>query len=199
MGSRLLDIVDQVLSKLSSDSSLPSYGGPEFANDERQDIVETPGSFSTPEPVEVRKILSHFEDTMLHDSSPFTNMKEDSSPFINMKEDLRRFVFPSMKSYIRETILPSLLPMNSNMYSVAVLVHWELEEYIDHEVDTVYDIDKVLTLNGELLRAQALPCGEYMQQTWPQTGAATLNAVKWAVLKGYSCEYPRTFLIGNPY
>ena len=189
MGSRLLEIVDQVLSKLSSDSSLPSDGESKFAIDERQDIVEMPGSFSTPEPVEVRKILSHFEDTMLH----------DSSPFINMKEDLRRFVFPSMQSYIRETILPSLLPMNSNMYSVAILVHWELEEYIDHEVDTVYDIDKVLTLNGELLRAQALPCGEYMQQTWPQTGAATLNAVKWAVLKGYSCEYPRTFLIGNPY
>lgn len=173
-------------------TSLPSCEDVISARDEIQDLVETQRKFRTPDPVGVQTILSQLEDAALQQSLSFTEMKED----------LRRFVFPSMKSYIREIILP-LLPATNRVpiYSVAVRVHWELEEFLHKEVDAKVDIYNdmynIITLTGEVAYAQALPCGEYMQQSWPRTGAATLDAIKYALLRGPSCEYPPPLPIGE--
>ena len=167
------------------ETSLPSYEDVTSATDEIQDLVETVWKFRSPDLVEVNTALSQFDDIAL----------QHSLPFIAMKEDLRRFVFPSMKSYIRENILTSLPATNlAPICCVAVRVHWELESYLERGFVAKGDIGDVTTLTGEVARAQALTCGEYMQQAFPETGAATLVAVKDALLQRHSCEYPRTFL-----
>ena len=161
-----------------------------FPNDKIQDLVEKLRDFRTPDPVQVKTVLSQFADTKLQHSLPFSEMKED----------LRMSIYPSMKSYIREIIHPLLPPTNRlPMYSVAVCVHWELESYLEQGFDEKIDISDILTLTGEVTRAQALPCGEYMQQTWSQTGADTLTAVKYALMRGESCEYPGSCPIGKPF
>lgn len=194
MGSRTLDVVDQMLSRLTretqstTETSLPSHQDVMFANDGTQDPVETLRNLRTSNPVEVKTVLSQFDATDI----------QHSLPFIEIKEDLRRFGFPSMKSYIREIIQPLLLATNlAPIYSVTVRVHWELEYYLEQEFDAKDDIGDILTLTGEVARAQALPCGEYMQQSWPGTGTATLAAVKSVLLHGHSCEYSRSLPIGN--
>ena len=190
MGSRTLDVVDQMWSRLpwgtqsTTETSLPFHEDVMFANDGIQDLVETLRNFRIPDPVEVKTALSRFDDTMLQDSLPFTEMKED----------LRRFVFPSMRSYIRDTIFPLLPPTNQEpISSVVVRVHWEVEDYLDKEFDGEDDIGNIMTVTGDVACAQALPCSEYMQQSWPRTGAAMLAAVKHFLSEGYSSEYPRSF------
>ena len=111
---------------------------------------------------------------------------------------------PSMNSYIREIVLPVLPPtkLAAPEYTVHLHVHWELEEYLEEKFDAEdkakEKLDYIVTLTGDVACAQALPCGEYMQQTWPRTGAATLATIKHALLQGESCEYHQTFPIGNP-
>ena len=194
MGSRTLDIVDQTLSRLpretqsTTEISLPSHQDVVFPSDKIQDLVETLQDCRTPDPVQIKTVLSQFADAKLQHSLPFSEMKED----------LRMAIYPSMKSRIRETIQPLLPPTNRlPIYSVAVAVHWELESYLQHEFDEKVDISDILTFTGEVTRAQALPCDEYMRQSWPRTGAATLAAIKYALLKGYSCEYPQPLPISD--
>ena len=202
VGSRKLDIVDRISrrertmrrppreTQFTTAASLPSYEDVMLASDEIRDLVETQREFRIPDPEDVKTSLSKLDRAILLHSLSFTEMMED----------LRRFVFPSMKSYIREIILP-LLPATNRfpIYSVAVRVLWELEEYLFEGFDANVDIDDIATLTGEVAYAQALPCGEYMQQSSPRTGADTLTAVKYALKRGNSHEYPQSFPIGNPF
>ena len=195
MGSRTLEAVDQILNKLPRETqstdgtSLTSHQDVVDPVNTIHDLGETLRDFQTPDSVQVKTVLSQFADTKLRQSLPFSEMKED----------LRMSLFPSMKSYIREIIQPLLPPTNRfPIYSVTVCVHWELESYLKQGFDADVDISDIVTLTGEVTRAQALPCGEYMQQTWPRTGADTLTAVKYALKRGNSHKYPQSFPIGNP-
>ena len=103
-----------------------------------------------------------------------------------------------MRSYIEKIIYPFMQSTNvAPLYSVAVRVQWELENFLEQEHNARDDIGDIMILTGKDTRAQALPCGEYMQQSWPHTGKATLAAVRDALQRGYSCEYPRSFPIGS--
>ena len=112
--------------------------------------------------------------------------------------------FPSTNSYIREIVLPVLpaTKLAAPIYTVDLHVHWELEEYLKNNFNAKDNakekLDYIVTLTGNVTCAQALPCGQYMQQTWPRTGATTLAAIKYALLQGESREYHQTFPIGNP-
>ena len=193
MESKTLDVADHMLSKLprgtqsSTKTPLPSNEDSVVANDEIQDLVETLREIPIPTERQVRTAQSQFDGKMLQNSLPFTEMKED----------LRRFIISSMKSYIRATILPVLPRMGLGpRYTVDLLVHWELEEYLGRKkyFDVEDDMDGILTLTGKVAHAQALPCGEYMKQSWPRTGAATLAAIKCALKPDDSCdscEYPQ--------
>ena len=169
------------------ETSLPCYEDSGLAAHEIQDLAETPRTFfRNPDLAKVRTELSQLNDTMLQQSRSFTRMKED----------LRRFLFPSMDSYIRDTILPLLPPTNlDSIYSVVLRVHWELEGYRYTNFDAKHEMDDIMTLTGEVAYAQALPCREYMRQSWRHTGAATLAAIKNALERGDSCEYPRPPLL----
>ena len=195
MGSRTLDAVGRILSKLPRETqatdgtSLPSQEDVVGPVDTIRDLGETLRKFQTPDPVQVKTVLSQFADTKLRQSLSFSEMKED----------LRMSMFPSMKSYIREIIQPLLPPTNRFLiYSVTVWVYWELETYLKQGFDADVDIGDIVTLTGEVTRAQALPCGEYMQQTWPRTGADTLTAVRYALKRGNSRKCPQTFLSSDP-
>ena len=191
MESKTLDVADYMLKSLpretqsSNETPLPSNEDSMVAEDEIQDLVETLREVRLPSPVGVRIAKLQFDGTILQHSPPFTEMKED----------LRRFVFPSMKSYIREKVLP-LLPSTNlvSIYTVTLYVHWELEEYLDRDFDANDDMDDMLTLTGEVQYAQGLPCAGYVKQSWPRTGASTLATIKSALQRGKSCEYPQPSL-----
>jgi hypothetical protein len=60
------------------------------------------------------------------------------------------------------------------------LVAWDPLKFIDEQGfsrDKGSILDKIITINGSLHEAQALTCAQYMQQTWPATGADTLGAI----------------------
>lgn len=111
---------------------------------------------------------------------------------------------PSTTSYIRDIVLPVLpaTKLAAPTYTVHLHVHWELEECLEEKYNAKGNakekLEYIPTLTGEVACAQALPCGQYMEQTWPQTGATTLAAIKSALVGGDRGEYHQTFPIGYP-
>jgi hypothetical protein len=60
------------------------------------------------------------------------------------------------------------------------VVEWDPLKFMEEQGysgDERSILDKIITINGSLHEAQALTCAQYMQQTWPATGADTLGAI----------------------
>jgi hypothetical protein len=53
-----------------------------------------------------------------------------------------------------------------------------VEQYQDGAKQSIKEI---ITLNGSAIDAQAVTCGGYMQQVWPETGHETLEALQTAI------------------
>ena len=160
---------------------LPSYEDVLDARDEVQDLGETQRKFQDLDEMQLSNALLQ--------STKF--QAQGLADLADLIQDLRRFVFPSTKSYIREVLLP-LLPTTflSPIFSVTLRVDWELRKFLAAEFDPDNDISSVLTITGGMPRAQALSCGDYMRQTWPQSGSHTLLALKYALQAGTSCKCP---------
>lgn len=62
-----------------------------------------------------------------------------------------------------------------------VRVHWELREFLSKELEAAHDILEMTALTGSLTQAQALTCGDYARQTWPQPGPQIPEAAKHVV------------------
>lgn len=177
--------MDRVLMALPADTStsrtatLPSYEDVISVRDEVQDLGEVKRNFQT---------LNQLQIKAIHDLFNGPAVKQ-STPFRQLSDDLRRFVFPSTKSYVKEIIGPylrhtKLVPI----YSIVVRVHWELRKFLIQEPEVANDISDMITLTGTLTQAQALTCGAYMRQTWPQSGLQTLEAVKHVLNNEKSCK-----------
>lgn len=163
----------------TSTDLLPTYEDVLAARDEVQDLGETQRKFQELDEVHLSEVF--LQSTEIQ--------SQGLAALADLRHDLRRFVFPSIKSYIREVLLP-FLPSTilSPIFSVAVRVNWDLQNFLAEEFDPEDDISSVLTITGGTSRAQALPCGEYMRQTWPQSGSNTLLAIKYALQAGSSCK-----------
>lgn len=157
----------------------PSYEDALAARDEVQDLGETQRKFQDLDEMQLSNAAS--QSTKIQ--------SQGLAALIDLRQDLRRFVFPSTKSYIREVLLPFLpTTILTPIFSVAVRVNWELQTFLAEEFDPEDDISSMLTITGGISRAQALSCGDYMHQTWPQSGSNTLSAIKYALQAGTSCK-----------
>lgn len=75
----------------------------------------------------------------------------------------------------------------STLLTMTIVVRWEpiaflRDQYRDSE-DFTELLERVITLTGSASNAQALPCSEYVAQTWPTAGPHILAAVSGAVQK----------------
>lgn len=59
--------------------------------------------------------------------------------------------------------------------------------------DTSEIMDKIITITGSANCAQALTCTQYLRQTWPSSGDATIRLVKEVICKGVSHTCTRMF------
>jgi len=97
---------------------------------------------------------------------------------------------------VRSTILgalPSQLHVSrrleSKVFTALLRVPWNPAEFIrqqfpDSETGPDDLLVRVITLTGHMSNAQALPCSEYLQQTWPETGLHILTAIVKAMRTG---------------
>jgi hypothetical protein len=185
-------VIDRVFKALPANTStsrtvtLPSYEDAISARDEVQDLGEVERKFQTLDQLQIKAVHDLFNGLAI----------QQSTPFRQLSEDLRRFVFPSTKSYVREIIGPCLRHTKLvPIYSIVVRVHWELRKFLSQELDAADDISDMITLTGTLTQAQALTCRAYMRQTWPQSGLQTLEAVKHVLENEKSCKSPSPRII----
>jgi hypothetical protein len=109
-----------------------------------------------------------------------------SDAFQGLLHNLRQYVFPTVKQFIKANIETGVLSTTEILH-IACRVQWHIQEFCKQELDEDTDIASVLTISGRVNNAVAMPCGAYMQQTWPSTGRDMLNAIKHA-LKTKSCS-----------
>ncbi|KAJ0417237.1 hypothetical protein BJY00DRAFT_316023 [Aspergillus carlsbadensis] len=67
------------------------------------------------------------------------------------------------------------------LYEVTFILDWDLRVFLGKQVYSGHGediIDRVITLTGSSIEAQALGCAQYMQQTWPSGGGCVLTLVK---------------------
>lgn len=166
--------------------TLPSYEEVITARDEVQDLGEVERKFETLDQPQIKVVRKCWDGSAV----------QKSAAFQQLSEDLRRFVFPTTKSYIKHIVghymeYTNLVPI----YSVVLRVHWDLRDFVSQELDTTDQISDMITLTGTLSQAQALTCEAYMRQTWPQSGSQMLEAVKHVLINEKSCKYLSTLII----
>lgn len=110
---------------------------------------------------------------------------------------------PNCMESIRGKIMDSL-PRHSRLsrkrsaeaFRMTFHAKWDLltfinEQMYDAEADEAMEI--ALTLTGSLDNTQALPCGKYLEQTWPNSGQYILQLLKDVVISEmgakHRCEY----------
>ncbi|KAL4906232.1 hypothetical protein BDW74DRAFT_151548, partial [Aspergillus multicolor] len=96
----------------------------------------------------------------------------------------------SVRESNRSTVVDHLLESPRISTSTASTSHivlfdigWELLPFIRerHHQSKSEIVERALTLTGSFTNAQALPCGEYMRQTWPLTAEDILSLMKQAI------------------
>jgi len=98
-------------------------------------------------------------------------------------------------SKIRSAILKTLPSqqyvsrhVESEMHTMVLRVAWEPVAFLEHEYGSSEKpremLGRVITLTGSMSNAQALPCSDYLSQTWPMTGPHVLAVVGEALQSG---------------
>ena len=94
---------------------------------------------------------------------------------------------PNLMGAIRQEIISSMLtssdlstPAPLETYKMTFITRWDLQVFLEEREfaeDPEHVIHFALSLTGSTDLAQALPCGQYMSQTWPETGTALLRLI----------------------
>ena len=94
----------------------------------------------------------------------------------------------------------------STLLTMTIVARWDpiaflRDQYRDSE-NPVELLERVITLTGSASNAQALPCSEYVAQTWPATGphimAAVSGAVQTRAMTGSTC-FRYTRIVEHPF
>ncbi|KAF5711522.1 Pfs domain-containing protein [Fusarium mundagurra] len=76
----------------------------------------------------------------------------------------------------------------SKHYKVTFSANWNPDEYLREQFKEPYDLGRLLgetiTLTGSITDAQALPCAEYLSQTWPNSGLILLDLLRFSLVSG---------------
>ena len=98
--------------------------------------------------------------------------------FRNFEDYLIKSISPPFR-YIEEVLQPALY--TPELCSAFFHVDWELVNYTKSELHPGQLLSSVLAVSGGTLHAEALPCSEYCQRTWPTTGNFVLKTVENAL------------------
>ncbi|KAF5250885.1 hypothetical protein FANTH_3939 [Fusarium anthophilum] len=76
----------------------------------------------------------------------------------------------------------------SKRYIVTFLANWDPDTYLREQFEEPCDSGRLLgetiTLTGSTTDAQALPCAEYLKQTWPNSGLILLDLLRFSLVSG---------------
>lgn len=124
---------------------------------------------------------------ILHASDAFARLLQ------NIKRDISLSgVEPVVMQSVRSTIMAAFHDFQTRIsrwkkpkpYGMTFILNWDTRDFLKNEFDGESSLDQlscVITLTGSERVLQALPCGEYMQQTWPSSGLLTLGLVQEAL------------------
>jgi hypothetical protein len=116
-----------------------------------------------------------------------------SSAYQWLVDSLRReinlaHVEPNCMETIRQSIIQALpnartvsRKVPADTFSVLVEMDWNVKEFLrsqDYGVPEVQALRRALTITGSAVDAQALPCAEYLRQTWPTTASSFLELLE---------------------
>ncbi|KAK0751264.1 hypothetical protein B0T18DRAFT_319853 [Schizothecium vesticola] len=75
----------------------------------------------------------------------------------------------------------------SETFTMVFDAQWNPATFLEHQfggsVEPEDVLGKVITLTGSMSEAQALPCAEYLRQTWPATGTHILDTIEKSLQK----------------
>ena len=69
-------------------------------------------------------------------------------------------------------------------HSITLLIHGDFQRYFKKELRTGQTLGQTLTLSGNVEKAYAAPCAQYVQWLWPETGLWVLEVMEGVVDKG---------------
>lgn len=145
--------------------------------------------------VEVTVENLHVDDeVILPDKHGYRQVVFDSAPYKALLSRLAReisltpLVEGDAMDVIRSQILKTLPErrhvsryVESETFTMVFNATWDLAEFLITQYETSYQpenvLGKVITLTGSISDAQALPCSEYLSQTWPATGHHVLEVI----------------------
>lgn len=104
----------------------------------------------------------------------------------------RELAFVTQKEYILDSIrneinrsFPSVPKISARRQPDVVTslfrVNWDLAAFIveqEYSEDKIVAMEEAITLTGSLIDAQALPCIQYLRQTWPLSGEYTFRLLQ---------------------
>ncbi|KAL4892345.1 hypothetical protein BDV59DRAFT_193855 [Aspergillus ambiguus] len=155
---------------------------------EEGDVGELPNENRLPESPEVEG-----EADELPEIDVYRNIIQKSFAYTSLVNNIRReCIFasfePDVRGQVRRSIL-QCLPISphisrqkpAELLRVSFKISWDpLKFLMDEEYTGRLEekIAKVITLTGSATSAQAMTCGQYIQQVWPSTGSSILWLLK---------------------
>jgi len=110
-------------------------------------------------------------------------------PFQNLRHNLSRYVRSPLE-YVQEVLQSTL---SAELCSATFHVEWEVMQYIKSELEEGQVLSSVLTVSGGIIDAEASPCLDYCNRTWPATGDLVIRVLQKAMQNGRHGKY--TFLL----
>lgn len=101
-----------------------------------------------------------------------TLMTHEDHILIAIREEITRALPPIPEISIKKPI---------GLVKVLYLIRWNPTTFISEQQypgNPQIALERAITLTGTLTHAQALPCLQYMRQTWPMSGERTLRVIQ---------------------
>jgi hypothetical protein len=134
-------------------------------------------------------------DVPITNSVPWQELKEfltSSRAFMELRVSLRRMLHPNVLDAIRAGISSSMVTADkiktlhvTYQYQATLDLEWDLCGFLQDQIEGEMDIAEkvrmlwsVVTVTGDIDRAWATTCEEYMTWKWQQTAQAVMSAVQ---------------------
>ena len=107
-------------------------------------------------------------------ANPDANFIISSSAYRRLRRAIRHLTYPNMLRSIKTKVLKN---RNTKHLTLNMLVHWEVPEFCDQELDQDSELSQALSIGGTATKAWATTCCDYLRYTWPATQEYILKAL----------------------
>lgn len=137
-------------------------------------------------PEEQQAARMHFAPTLDNISDTGPRSQSPSSSILSIYKYIKKIGFAQLAN---KGPVPNVIRRTSNMLwpierrayskvSIAYKVLWEVPRFLKGYFPQSQRLGNVLTLTGDAKDSQALPCGEYLKNTWPRISEHILQAME---------------------